>query len=102
LKTTTKATIVALVVLVGSIVVVMTAASTAAWVPADVKAFTLVILQPAIVAILLVVYFDGAHTCSVEPSVTSSRRPPREESCSQQEPQSNIEMAPWRQARRRR
>lgn len=58
MKTTTKATIVALILLVASIFVVMTAASTAAWLPAAVKAFSLVILLPATVALLLVVYFD--------------------------------------------
>jgi hypothetical protein len=57
-KPTTKAKIVALILLVASIVVVMTAASTAAWLPADLKAFSLVILLPATVALLLVVYFD--------------------------------------------
>ena len=52
------ATIVALVLLVVSIFVVMTAAITAVWLPVEVRVFALVILPTAIVALLLVVYFD--------------------------------------------
>ena len=58
MNTATKTTIVALILLVASMFVVMTAAITPAWLPAEVKAFSFVILLPAIVALLLVVYFD--------------------------------------------
>jgi hypothetical protein len=57
-ETASKATIVALVLLVVSIFVVMTAAITAVSLPVEVKVFGLVILPTAIVALLLVVYFD--------------------------------------------
>ena len=58
MKKANKETIVALALLFFSIWVVLAAGSTAVWLTAEVRVFGLVILPTAIVAGLLVVYFD--------------------------------------------
>jgi hypothetical protein len=57
-KKATKSEIVAIVLVFISIFVVMTAGATAVWLTSEVRVFGLVILPTAIVAGLLVVYFD--------------------------------------------
>ena len=58
MKKATKSEIVAIVLFFVSILVVMTAGITAVWLTSEVRVFGLVMLPTAIVAGLLVVYFD--------------------------------------------
>ena len=58
MKKATKSEIVAIVVAFISLFVVMIAGSTAVWLTSEVRVFGLVVLPTAIVAGLLVVYFD--------------------------------------------
>jgi len=57
-KKATKSEIVAIVLAFISLFVVMIAGSTAVWLTSEVRVFGLVVLPTAIVAGLLVVYFD--------------------------------------------
>ena len=58
MKKATKSEIVAIVLAFISLFVVMIAGSTAVWLTSEVRVFGLVVLPTAIVAGLLVVYFD--------------------------------------------
>ena len=58
MRTTNKATIVALALVFVSIWVVLTAGITAVWLTEEVRVFALVALPTGIVASLLVAYFD--------------------------------------------
>ena len=58
MKKATKQTVMAVVLFLVSIWVVMTAGITAVWLTEEVRVFGLVMLPTAIVAGLLVVYFD--------------------------------------------
>ncbi|MQA29966.1 MAG: hypothetical protein GEU82_09025 [Luteitalea sp.] len=58
MKNPTKATLLALALVFVGIVVLMTAGITAVWLTAEMRVFGLAVLPTAIVASLLVMYFD--------------------------------------------
>ena len=62
MKKATKPAIVAIVLSVVCIFVVLTAGATAVWLTSEVRVFGLVLLPTAVVAGLLVVYFDWRAT----------------------------------------
>ena len=95
MKRATKSEIVAIVLAFISIFVVLTAGATAVWLTSEVRVFGLVMLPTAIVAGLLVVYFDWRAKLRnrILADRDDHRRPRKEQSCSTQEPQSNIATA---------